>query len=63
MFAFKHKVGGFGLLDTLQSDRGRSTGPISLHKALELRLYGVLRSSSDGLLGRTLTRIPSKLSV
>ena len=29
----------------------------------ELRHDGVLRSSSDGLLGRTLTRIPSKLSV
>jgi hypothetical protein len=30
---------------------------------VELPLYGVLRSSRDGHLGRTLTRIPSKLSV
>jgi hypothetical protein len=30
---------------------------------VELPLYGVLRRSSDGLLGRTLTTIASKLSL
>jgi hypothetical protein len=34
MFAFKHKVGGFGTLDPLPSDSGRSRGPISLHNAI-----------------------------
>src|SRR5215213_10570858 len=34
MFAFKHRVGGFGTLETLPPDRGRSRGPISLHNAI-----------------------------